>query len=332
MGALVAGISISTFPYTLDVIAKVTSLRDFFVTLFFVGLGMTIPVPTWSLLLWVIVFSLFLVGSRLLTVFPTLHWLKQGHRVSLLPAINLCQMSELSLVLLALGVSTGDVSDRAMAVSAFAFALLAVDSTYAMFKNDAILRRTSPWLARVGFRELPVLGGDTTVRDTPKSIVILGFCSVASSLLEEIRRQKPLLLSEIAIVDYNPHVNLELRRRGVDVLFGDISQRDVLAHAGVADAKVLICSLPDTLLKGTTNLKLVRTLRELNPTAQIITHAERFSEVQRLYEASADYVATPRLLEASQLFELLSAAENALLGEAREAQKATLAERDEVIA
>ena len=46
MGALIAGVSLSTFPYALDVTAKVTSLRDFFVTLFFVGLGMTIPVPS----------------------------------------------------------------------------------------------------------------------------------------------------------------------------------------------------------------------------------------------------------------------------------------------
>ncbi len=49
MGALIAGVMISTFPYTLDVVAKVTSLRDFFVTLFFVGLGMLIPVPTLAL-------------------------------------------------------------------------------------------------------------------------------------------------------------------------------------------------------------------------------------------------------------------------------------------
>ncbi|HEY3460019.1 MAG TPA: cation:proton antiporter, partial [Casimicrobiaceae bacterium] len=45
MGALIAGISISTFPYNLDVIAKVVSIRDFFVTLFFVALGMEIPMP-----------------------------------------------------------------------------------------------------------------------------------------------------------------------------------------------------------------------------------------------------------------------------------------------
>ncbi|HSH96040.1 MAG TPA: cation:proton antiporter, partial [Roseimicrobium sp.] len=50
MGALIAGVAISTFPYTLDVSAKVTSLRDFFVTLFFVSLGMSIPEPSIALL------------------------------------------------------------------------------------------------------------------------------------------------------------------------------------------------------------------------------------------------------------------------------------------
>ncbi len=55
MGALIAGVMISTFPYTLDVVAKVTTLRDFFVTLFFVGLGMTIPVPTAASRCWTLV-------------------------------------------------------------------------------------------------------------------------------------------------------------------------------------------------------------------------------------------------------------------------------------
>src|ERR1039457_4554491 len=75
MCALIAGVMVSTFPYTLDVVAKVTSIRDFFVTLFFVGLGMEIPVPTWNFIRWTIFFCLFLVGSRLLTVFPPLYFM-----------------------------------------------------------------------------------------------------------------------------------------------------------------------------------------------------------------------------------------------------------------
>ena len=45
MGALIAGMTIASFPYHHEVAAKVGNLRDFFVTLFFVALGMSIPVP-----------------------------------------------------------------------------------------------------------------------------------------------------------------------------------------------------------------------------------------------------------------------------------------------
>src|SRR6267154_1175483 len=84
MGSLVAGVSLSTFPYALDVTAKVTTLRDFFITLFFVALGMSIPAPTQSLLGWAAVLCVFLVASRVVTTFTPLYLLKQGLRASLL--------------------------------------------------------------------------------------------------------------------------------------------------------------------------------------------------------------------------------------------------------
>jgi len=206
MGALIAGVMVSTFPYTLDVVAKVTSIRDFFVTLFFVGLGMEIPMPTWGYALWTIFFCLFLIGSRLATVFPALYSMRQGYRMTLLPAINLCQMSELSLVLLALGKANGDVSDNIIGVAAFSFALLAVDSTYAIFKNDYILQKTIPWLNKIGFRDLDQAAPTDGIGETPKRICLLGFSWTASSLIEEISRDQSALLSDIVVVDFNPHV------------------------------------------------------------------------------------------------------------------------------
>ncbi len=77
MGALIAGVAFSTFPYALDVTAKVTSQRDFFVTLFFVGLGMQIPFPSPILLGWAFVFSLFVIVSRLLTTFAPLYLMRR---------------------------------------------------------------------------------------------------------------------------------------------------------------------------------------------------------------------------------------------------------------
>ena len=100
MGALVAGVALSTFPYALDVTAKVTGLRDFFITLFFVALGMMIPIPTLDVLSMAVVLAAFTVLSRLLTTFVPLYTMRHGLRASLLPAINLAQLSEFSLVVI----------------------------------------------------------------------------------------------------------------------------------------------------------------------------------------------------------------------------------------
>ena len=331
MGALIAGVMISTFPYTLDVAAKVTSIRDFFVTLFFVALGLQIPEPTWNYILWMIIVSMFLVGSRLLTVFTPLYLMRQGYRTSLLPAINLCQISELSLVLLALGERSGDVSRETIGIAAFAFAFLAVDSTYAIFNNNLILRKTMPWLDRLGFHDLARVTPESTGKEPGRRICLLGFSWTASSLLEEITREKPALLPELMVVDFNPHVFEQLRKRGIHIVYGDITQRDVLHHAGVSHAEIIICSLPNMVLKGASNMKLLRQLRELNPHAQIVVHAELLSDIPLLYAAGANYVSAPRLLEATSLLGVIEAVEKKLLDEKRKEQAGQLEERREVI-
>jgi Kef-type K+ transport system membrane component KefB len=331
MGALIAGVMISTFPYTLDVVAKVTSIRDFFVTLFFVSLGMKIPVPTWSYALWTVFFCLFLVASRLGTVFPALYSMRQGYRVSLLPTINLCQMSELSLVVLALGEAGGDVSENTIGIAAFAFAFLAVGSTYAILKNDLLLRRAVPWLNKLDLRDLDQTAPETGGESKPKRICLLGFSWTASSLLEQISREQPALLPEIVVVDFNPNVYEKLRQRGVRVVYGDITERDVLHHAGVAECEIIICSLPNMVIKGADNLKMLRQLRELNSDAKIVVHAELLSDIPVLYAAGANYVTAPRLVEAADLLRAIEAAEKNLLDQKRKEQENELQGRDEVI-
>jgi Kef-type K+ transport system membrane component KefB len=331
MGALIAGVMISTFPYTLDVVAKVTSIRDFFVTLFFVALGMSIPVPTWSYLLWMIFVCLLLIVTRLVTVFPPLYFMRQGYRASLLPAINLCQMSELSLVVLALGKASGDVSENVIGIAAFAFAFLAVGSTYAIFKNDVLFRNAVPWLNKFGLHDLDKELPETSSAQKTRSICLLGFSWTASSLVEEMSRERSDLLNELVVVDFNPNVYSKLRERGVRVVYGDITQRDVLHHAGIGECEIIICSLPNMVLKGADNLKLLRQIHELNSHAQIIVHAELLSDIPTLYGAGASFVTAPRLLEAADLLRAIEAAEHKLLDEKRTEQLKLLDGRNEVI-
>ena len=60
--------TLSAFPYSLDVVAKIRSLRDFFVTLFFVALGMRLEIGSLQVVLLSLALSAFVILSRFVTV------------------------------------------------------------------------------------------------------------------------------------------------------------------------------------------------------------------------------------------------------------------------
>ncbi|MGH7309360.1 MAG: cation:proton antiporter, partial [Candidatus Rokuibacteriota bacterium] len=103
MGALIAGLSISAFPYGIDVISKITGVRDFFVTLFFVALGMKVAAPTVAVLTHAALITAFVFASRLVAVVPAVTLLGHSVLAGVITALNLAQISEFSLVILALG-------------------------------------------------------------------------------------------------------------------------------------------------------------------------------------------------------------------------------------
>jgi hypothetical protein len=332
MGALVAGVAISTFPYTLDVAARVNTLRDFFVTLFFVALGMQIPSPTTDMFLWAAGLSALVVVSRMITVFPALYLMRMGHRASLLPTLNLSQVSEFSLVMVSLGIALGHVSERTVGIILYAFVITAALSSYAITRSGALLGIGGRFLCSIGLKDLDHMDEEEEGGGhSPAEIYMLGFSWTASSLLDEMTRNHGELLPRLAVVDFNPVVMRELERRGIRVIYGDITKRDMLLHAGVGEAKVIVCTLPNTVLKGATNLRLLKELRAINSKAVIIVHAELISSIAKLYEAGADYVSVPRLIEAERLNDVLQAACDGRLAERRAELDEHLADRDVVI-
>lgn len=334
MGSLVAGVSISTFPYALDVTAKVTTLRDFFITLFFVALGMTIPIPNGSVITLALIIAAFTVVSRVVTTFTPLYLMKQGLRASLLPAINLAQISEFSLVVIQTGITAGHIKTETANAASFAFVVLAVVSTFIMARSGEITKGLIGPLKKIGLRDLDHAhhaesheGG----HGEANRIVILGFFRAASALLDQIERQNEALLEQITVIDFNPNVFRTLGNRGIHVIYGDISNVDTLVHAGIGKAEIIILSVPDSLLVGANNEKLVRHVRALNPTAKIVANADVLASVADLYAVGADYVTVTRLTDAAELFSVIEAADAGLLEDKRAEMDARLADRKEVL-
>jgi Kef-type K+ transport system membrane component KefB len=313
MGALIAGVSMSTFPYNLDVIAKVINIRDFFVTLFFVALGMKIPQPTVTMVTAAIGMSLFVLASRLLSVFPVLYWLGNGLRASLIPSVNLAQMSEFSLIIASLGLALKHISPELVATLTFVFAITSVLSTYLIAYNHEIQRRLALVLLKLGFTSGADNDDVTEAAEAANSIVFLGCFREASSILHEIElRAKETenvgILAQILVIDFNPHVLQELKRRGIKCLYGDVAHMDTLHHAHIHSARIVACTISDDILRGTNNLRLLRQARRLCPHARVITAADNLPSAIELYEQNADFVYIARLHSAHYMAELITRA------------------------
>jgi voltage-gated potassium channel Kch len=114
------------------------------------------------------------------------------------------------------------------------------------------------------------------------------------------------------VIDINTALHDQLRKLGVQVVYGDISSVEVMRHAGVESAAVIVSTVPDTLLKGTNNVQLVRQMRALAPDAVVIASATSVSHVKALLDAGADHAYRP---PAEAAFGLLPAVFAALDGE-----------------
>lgn len=330
MGALIAGIALSAFPYTLDVVAKIVSLRDFFITLFFVALGTKVPRPTPDLLWQAALLSVFVLVSRLLSISPVLYGLRQGNRISLLPALNLAQISEFSLVICTIGMSLGHISERTLALVVFTLVLTSVGSTYLIMNNHGIFTALNPLLERLGLRDLGS-AAEGKKAERVRDLVFLGFSRYASSLLHELLERSPELKPRIGVVDFNPQVKHELDRRGISNVYGDIGHADSLRHAHADQAKVLVCTLPDSILKGTTNALLLRQLRQMAPRAEIIVTADFFYSARELYEQGAGFVFIPRLTSTRELAQVVQMALAGGMEEQRSAALERISSREEVL-
>jgi len=304
MGALIAGVSISTFPYGSDVISKVTGVRDFFVTLFFVALGMKVPVPTGDVLGQAVLIVAFVFVSRFIAVVPTTVLLGDGLYAGTVTALNLAQISEFSLVILTLGAGYGHVAEQTGAVVLTAMILTSLIAPYVITSNDGIARVLLLPFER---RRLGAgaVGPAAAVRRTPE-IVLLGHFRIAQAVLDLVEAKAPDLKSRIMLVDYDANRAHGVMARGFRWEYGDLANPDALEHLGIEEARVVVTTISDTFLKGISTRRLVGNLRRLAPRAMIVMTGEEKTDAADLLRAGADHVLIPGEITGERVLELLT--------------------------
>ena len=333
MGALVAGLVIAAFPYATEVIGRLSGVRDFFITLFFVALGLKIPYPSVRVLAVAVALTAFVAASRLITVIPLLKLLGLDTRTSAVVAVNLCQVSEFSLVIIAIGAGLGHVGGGAEALVLYTLLLTAVVSTYAITYNHALASGLAGLLGRIGLAAWRTTRAPGAPRPEPGAaepepparpshqIFLLGVAREGIALLEHLDRESPGLKEYIVAVDFNPDTLERLTDLGFECHYGDIANAETLRHAGLARATVVVSSISDWMLKGTSNARVLREARLLAPSAKVIVAADTMAGAERLYADGADYVLVAPVLAAEHLYAILRAGTLDAIDEARRGQE-----------
>ena len=329
MGALIAGMVIAAFPYGTEVVTRLSGIRDFFVTLFFVALGLKVPAPSRQLLLVAAVVAVFVVLSRLVAMLPIFAFLRLDTRTAGVVAVNLGQISEFSLVIVSLGLALGHVSQTLASLVLYALLVTAVVSTYAIRWNHALATALARALEATGVPRWlgsgrPAPGTERTSAD-PHDIFFLGISREGLAFLRHLEREHPAMKRRIVALDFNPETLEQLQADGVECHYGDVSNPDTLRHAGIEHAQVVVSSISDWFLQGTDNLRLLRRVRQLVPGARAIVTADTRASAERLYAEGADYVLIPPVLAAEHLYGLLLEPTTEALGAARTRQISALA-------
>ncbi len=330
MGALIAGLVLAAFPYGTEVIGRIAGVRDFFITLFFVALGLKIPEPSGGELWLALGAAGFVVLSRFVAIFPIFAALRLDTRTAGVVSINLAQISEFSLVIVSLGAAYGHVGATVPSLVLYTLLLTSVVSTYGILFNHALATRLSRTLALAGVPRWLGAARERPDTDTPthppesRDLFLLGVSREGLAFLEHLEREAPAMKGRIIAIDFNPETLERLQAAGVECRYGDISNVETLRHAGIESARLVVSGISDWFLKGTDNLRLLQQVRRLAPAAQVIVTADTLPRAKQLYAEGADYVLIPPALAAGHLYPLLRDGSATAVEEARRRQAVEL--------
>ena len=242
-GAFLAGFSLASTAYREAISARLTSIRDFLLLFFFVELGSKLNFSLLQGEIWpALVLSAFVLVGKPLVVMAIMGYMGYRKRTGLLAGLAVAQISEFSIIFVAMGVALGHVTERALGLTTLVGLITITLSTYLILYSQHLHERLARWLTpferRTPFREL-VLEQVSWAVEQPQ-IIIFGLGRYGSRLLRRLRDAGIATLG----VDFDPDRVRMLRSEGLPVLYGDAEDQDFIGTLPLPEAAWVVCALP----------------------------------------------------------------------------------------
>ncbi len=242
-GAFLAGFSLASTPFRESMNARLTSIRDFLLLFFFIDLGAKLDFSTLGAEVWpAVVLSLFVLIGNPLIVMAIMGWMGYRKRTGFLAGLTVAQISEFSIVFVAMGITLGHVGLEALGLTTLVGLVTITVSTYMILYSqplyEKLARFLGPFERRNPFRELAVeqqAGGDPAVE-----VIVFGLGRYGSRLLEQLRADGIHAIG----VDFDPEQVRRLADRGLPVRFGDGEDPDFLESLPLAQARWVFTTFP----------------------------------------------------------------------------------------
>ena len=285
IGALIAGMSLASSKYTLELGSKIKPLRDFFVVLFFVFFGTQLAGQIgWNLLKISLLFSVFIVIGKPIIVMTILRIFGYKKKTNFLAGTSLAQISEFSLILILLGYTLGHLSQDIMSLTVLIAIFTIGASSYSIYYSHALFNKLSKILGVFEGRRYMKKEAFKERYD----VILFGYHRIGYKLLNALKETK----LSFAVVDHNPKVILALGKEGINSIYGDASDKVFLSEIELGNVKLAISTVPDE----NTNLSIRERLNETGSKAIFIATAEQPRRAFDLYEKGVDYVIVPHHL------------------------------------
>jgi Kef-type K+ transport system membrane component KefB len=279
-GAFLAGFSLASTPYREAMNARLTGIRDFLLLFFFIDLGARLDLSMMGAELGLAtVLSLFVLIGNPLIVMGIMGFMGYRRRTSFLAGLTVAQISEFSIVFVAMGITLGHVGVPVLGLITLVGVVTITVSTYMILYSQSLYERLAPWLV-VFERERPYreMAAERLPTGHPAvEAIIVGLGRYGSRLLTQLGAAGIEGLG----VDFDPEAVRELRARGLPVRFGDAEDPDFLQTLPLARVRWVITTLP----QWESNRALLHALKSAHYTGPVAGAVRDAAHARLLAEA-----------------------------------------------
>jgi Kef-type K+ transport system membrane component KefB len=287
-GAFLAGFSLASTHYREAMNARLTGIRDFLLLFFFIDLGAKLDFSTLGAEVWpALVLSLFVLIGNPLIVMAIMGAMGYRKRTGFLAGLTVAQISEFSIVFVAMGITLGHVGVPVLGLVTLVGVVTITLSTYMILYAQPLYERLAPWLGaferRRPARELAV---ERQARpEGSVQVLVFGLGRYGSRLLQQLRSAGVNALG----IDFDPEAVRTLRRQGLPVRFGDGEDPEFVASLPLAEVRWVISTVP----AWPANRALLHALEAANYGGAVLAVARDGEQARALARAGVRRITSP---------------------------------------